>query len=106
MSAPSPREFERNAHISTKALETLQRRNNSVSEILSAHFRCTRVIDTPMRMLEVVEHKHEGTMFLRYTEWRGAGKVFAHIIPLDYHEAQALASTLRELEQPPEKTKR
>lgn len=93
---------EQTAGISRRALETI--RNNghkTASEVISG-FRCTRVIDSPMRMLDVLEAA-DGTMWLRDTEYKDSRVSVTHL-HLNYHEAYALATVLRDLE-PPEEPK-
>lgn len=97
---------EMNAGISRRALESLNgngKRPKTISEILCG-FRVTRVIDSPMRMLDVLEKQGEGGgLFLRNTDYLGT-KAEVIQIHLDYHEAQSLSSALRDLEPPEEKT--
>lgn len=76
--------------------------HKTVSEIISG-FRATRVIDSPMRMLDVLE-SNLGDVLLRATEYTDARAVVT-IMHFDYHEAHALASVLRELEPPDEPKK-
>jgi hypothetical protein len=96
---------EQTAGISRRALETLAGRNGrkTVSEIISG-FRATRVIDSPMRMLDVLE-SNLGDVLLRATEYTDTRAVVT-IMHFDYHEAHALASVLRELEPPDESPKK
>ena len=84
---------------SRRALEKITARNScrTVSEIISA-FTSTRVIDTPMRTVEVLE-SNSGEIILRCTEYTGA-RADVTLIHFDYHEAYALGSVLRNLEAP------
>jgi len=88
---------ELNAGISRGALEIQQRRlrQKTVSEIISG-YRSTRVIDTPMRLLDVLE-SNEGEVILRSTEYTG-DRVAVTRMHLSYAEAQSLCSILRDLE--------
>jgi len=89
------------AGISRRALATLRESSHkSISEIVSA-FTVTRVIDTPMRMLDVLESKADGAMCLRYTEYQG-DRAHVWAVPLNYHEAHQLSNVLRDLEPPEE----
>jgi hypothetical protein len=92
---------EQTAGISRKALATLAGTNGrkTVSEIISG-FRATRVIDSPMRMLDVLE-SNLGDVILRCTEYTNL-RADVTVVHLDYHEARALASVLRDLEPPDE----
>ena len=92
---------EQTAGISRKALATLAGTNGrkTISEIISA-CRATHVLDTPMRLLDVLEYG-DGSIWLRDTDYSEARASVARI-HLDYHEAHALASVLRDLEPPDE----
>ena len=92
---------EQTAGISRKALAALAGTNGrkTVSEIISG-FRATRVIDSPMRTLDVLE-SNLGDVMLRCTEYINL-RADVTIVHLDYHEAHALAGVLRDLEPPDE----
>ena len=89
------------AGVSRKALDTLraQSQRKTLSAIVSA-YRSTRVIDTPMLLLDVLE-SNSGDVMLRSTEYLGERVSVVHI-HLEYHQAHALASVLRDLEPPEE----
>lgn len=84
------------AGISRRALESLTRK--TVLDRIISEFRCTHVIDTPMRRLDLVQ-SNSGEMYLRNVEFDG-NRVGVVNIHLGYHEAQALADVLRSLEPP------
>jgi hypothetical protein len=88
---------EANAGISRRALGA-KLRKTSTEETISG-FKCTAVIDTPMRKLEVLESIHDGRVQVRNTEFNGI-KADVELIHMEYHEAQALADVLRSLDAP------
>lgn len=91
---------EQTAGISRKALDLMQHakptngngRPRSLSEIMSGYI-CTRVIDTPMRQIDVLESVH-GWVILRDTQYKSEINANVTAIVLDYHQALALAGIL------------
>ncbi len=83
-------------------------RRKTTEAITTAHsgFRCTSVIDTPMRRVDVVEFVNSGNLRIRQTEYghnnRGASLVSVTEIQLDYHEADALTRVIDSLTPPDE----
>lgn len=96
---------EERAGITRKALEVLHRQPHKtvqeISEVISG-FRATRIVDTPMRIVDVLESIADGRVILRETTW--GKRVEMYGFSLAYHEARALGVALQELEPPPERT--
>jgi len=101
---------EAKAGITRSALATMHRlaQRSTVSDVerIVSGYRAHRVVDTPMRLLEVLEVLSEdGRLLLRCTTYRPDQHADVAGFTLDYHEAQSLASVLRELEPPAEPEK-
>lgn len=90
---------EQNAGISKRALETIQARESRKTVWEHSGFKCTHIIDTPFRRLDLIETKDE--VYLRDMVLIGEKATVAKI-HLEYHEAQALCGMLRDLEPPEE----
>jgi hypothetical protein len=69
------------------------------TEVISG-FRCTTVIDTPMRKLEVLESISDGNVMVRDTEFYRA-KAHVALIHLEYEQVQTLAAVLKALDEAP-----
>lgn len=97
---------EQAAGVTRKALETIRRKamRSTVSDVAStiSGFRAHRVVDTPMRLIEVLESVSSGRLLLRCTTYNDQHRADVAGFSIDYHEAQALASVLVELEPPAE----
>jgi hypothetical protein len=105
---------EETAGISRKALETLNRlnatpntngngkgsaavkRTRSVAEIISGCI-ANRVIDTPMRQVDILERVNHGDIVIRDTAFEMHRATVTSIF-LSYHEAAALSKVLADLE--------
>jgi len=96
---------EMNAGISRLALATKlagDGRPKTIAQIISG-YKMTRVIDTPMRQIDVLE-TNSGLVVIRDTQHHGA-KVVVSNIHLHYAEAHALAAVLDRLEPDDEEEK-
>jgi hypothetical protein len=91
---------DRNAGINPEIISALPKHavRKTTHEIISG-YRATAVIDTPMRKVEVLETQ-DGSVIVRDTEYMpNRSQADVGLLHLRYHEAQALATVLRELEE-------
>ena len=100
-----------NAGISRSALDVLQKQNGNgkssgrqTGQQIIAAYRATRVIDTPMRLLDVLESQ-DGRIIVRDTSFYNMRADVTQIF-LDPHEAIALAAVIEHLEDLPAEIKR
>lgn len=68
--------------------------------IISA-YRCTAVVNTPMRKVEVLEEQ-DGTVWIRDTSFNTFKHADVSLIHLEHYEAQSLARLLLTMEPDPD----